>query len=106
MTTENVKSADKKPEVYTDPNGKKRVRMVAVDREIIKKESKVNEISTNTLRKYVDKAGPKADAGDKKRQDGESRAAKKITKSSDVKIHLPKTPKLMKHVGTHTSKLA
>jgi len=87
MTTENVKSADRKPEVYTDSNGKKRVRMVAVDREIVKKESKVNEISTNTLRKYVDKAGPKADAGDKKRQDGESRAAKKITKSSDVKIH-------------------
>ena len=34
------KSADKKPEEYVDPNdGKKKVRMVPVDQEIIKKES-------------------------------------------------------------------
>lgn len=36
---ENVASADKKPEMYTAPDGKRRTRMVPVDREIIKKES-------------------------------------------------------------------
>ena len=35
---ENVKSADKKPEVYTKPDGKRGVRMVAVDKEIVAKE--------------------------------------------------------------------
>ena len=36
---ENVRSADKKPEVYTRPDGKRGVRMVATDREVIKKEA-------------------------------------------------------------------
>lgn len=36
---ENVRSADKKPEMYTAPDGRKRTRMVPVDREVIKKES-------------------------------------------------------------------
>ena len=36
---ENVRSADKKPETYTGPDGKKHVRMVPVDKEVIKKES-------------------------------------------------------------------
>ena len=35
---ENVKTADKKPEVFTKPDGKKGVRMVPVDREVIKQE--------------------------------------------------------------------
>jgi len=38
-TTENVKSADKKPEVFVAPDGKKHTRMVPVDKEVIKKES-------------------------------------------------------------------
>ena len=37
---ENVRSADKKPEMYTKPDGKRGVRMVAVDREIVKKDAK------------------------------------------------------------------
>ena len=35
---ENVKTADKKPEIYTKPDGKKGTRMVPVDREVIKQE--------------------------------------------------------------------
>ena len=35
---ENVKSADKKPQVFTKPDGKKGVRMVPVDREVVKQE--------------------------------------------------------------------
>ena len=35
---ENVKSADKKPEVYTKPDGKRGVRMVATDKEVVTKE--------------------------------------------------------------------
>lgn len=50
-------------------------------------EDELDEVSQSTLRKYVDKAGPKADAGDEKRQDGEAMAAKKIRKSADVKVH-------------------
>ena len=38
-TNENVKSADKKPEKYKDEKGRERVRMVAVDRDVVKKES-------------------------------------------------------------------
>lgn len=37
-TTENIKTADKKPETYTDDEGKKRTRMVPVDRNVVKKE--------------------------------------------------------------------
>ena len=36
---ENVKSADRKPEIYTKPDGKKGVRMVATDREVVKTEA-------------------------------------------------------------------
>ena len=35
---ENVKTADKKPEIYTKPDGKRGVRMVPVDKEVISKE--------------------------------------------------------------------
>jgi len=34
--TENVRSADKKPEVYVAPDGKKHTRMVPVDKEVVK----------------------------------------------------------------------
>lgn len=50
-------------------------------------EDELDEVSQSTLRKYVDKAGPQADAGDEKRQDGEAMAAKKLRKSKDVKVH-------------------
>ena len=35
---ENIRSADKKPEIYTKPDGKKGTRMVPVDKEVIKQE--------------------------------------------------------------------
>ncbi len=37
---ENVKSADKKPEVYTKSDGKRAIRMVATDKDVIKTEAK------------------------------------------------------------------
>ena len=40
LKKENVKSADKKPEIYTKPDGKRGVRMVPVDRDVVKKEAK------------------------------------------------------------------
>tara|TARA_B100000085_G_scaffold259187_1_gene261789 strand:- start:428 stop:1585 length:1158 start_codon:yes stop_codon:yes gene_type:complete len=49
---ENVKSADRKPEVYTKPDGKRGVRMVPVDREVVKTEAKVNELSPATMNRY------------------------------------------------------
>lgn len=36
---ENVKTADRKPEMYTKPDGKRGVRMIPVDREVVKNES-------------------------------------------------------------------
>lgn len=58
-----VKSADKKPQIYTDPNtGKKRIRMVTKDRKVVDKdkdqkiptsEQKVDEISIKDLTKKV-----------------------------------------------------
>jgi len=38
-TNENVRSADRKPEKYKDVDGREKVRMVAVDRDMVKKES-------------------------------------------------------------------
>ena len=53
---ENVKSADRKPEVYTKPDCKKGVRMVPVDREVVKTEA-------YTMGKPVEKK--KKDVGEK-----------------------------------------
>ena len=39
LRTEAVKSADKKPETYTGPDGKAKVRMVPVDREVVKEKT-------------------------------------------------------------------
>lgn len=40
LKKENVKSADKKPEVYTKSDGKRGVRMVPTDKDVVKKEAK------------------------------------------------------------------
>ena len=61
---ENVKSADRKPEIYTKPDGKKGVRMVATDREVVKTEA-------YTMGKPVEK---------KKSPASDSRAAELLTK--------------------------
>jgi len=47
-----VKSADKKPEKYTDANGKVKIRMVPV----VKEQDEVNELDTSTLVSYRKKA--------------------------------------------------
>lgn len=47
-----VKSADKKPEKYTDANGRVKTRMVPV----VKEQDEVNELDTSTLVSYRKKA--------------------------------------------------
>ena len=44
---ENIKSADKKPEIYTKPDGKKGTRMIPVDKDIVKTEEagKIKELT-------------------------------------------------------------
>ena len=70
MTTENVKSADKKPEVFTKPDGKRGVRMVSVDREVIKTEE-TDDIKEkgkglwHNIRAKRKRGEPKAKPGDK-----------------------------------------
>tara|TARA_B100001769_G_scaffold268614_1_gene257350 strand:- start:962 stop:2050 length:1089 start_codon:yes stop_codon:yes gene_type:complete len=44
---ENVRSADRKPEVYTKPDGRRGVRMVPTDREVIKKRMQMNSTNEN-----------------------------------------------------------
>tara|TARA_R110001632_G_scaffold189594_1_gene310138 strand:+ start:346 stop:546 length:201 start_codon:yes stop_codon:yes gene_type:complete len=39
-----VKSADRKPEKYVDPDGKTRIRMVPVDKEVVKSEKTFKEM--------------------------------------------------------------
>ena len=60
---ENVKSADKKPEMYTKPDGKRGVRMVAVDKEVVTKEAaargKANPKVVNNIVNRFKKANPK-----------------------------------------------
>ena len=51
ISTENVKTADRKPEVYTKPDGKKGVRMVPTDREVVKTEAK--DVGEKRNVKYV-----------------------------------------------------
>lgn len=52
LKKENVKSADRKPEVYTKPDGKRGVRMVPADKAVIK----MDELKYTTMNKYMDKA--------------------------------------------------
>ena len=57
---ENVKTADRKPEIYTKPDGKKGTRMVPVDREVIKQE-KTLEWLKSALAREAKKVKPRQD---------------------------------------------
>ena len=46
LKKENVKSADKKPEIFTKPDGKRGVRMVPTDKDVVK------ELSYKTMNRY------------------------------------------------------
>ena len=57
---ENVKTADRKPEIYTKPDGKKGTRMVPVDKEVIKQE-KTLEWLKSALAREAKKVKPRQD---------------------------------------------
>jgi hypothetical protein len=59
---ENVASADKKPEVFVAPDGKKHTRMVPVDKEVVKKKENLDELKKSTLGSYIKKASQSAAA--------------------------------------------
>ena len=86
-----VKSADKKPEKYTDANGKEKVRMVPVVRE-----QAVNELDTSTLVSYRKKANKQRYSNNiskrTQRTAGVDRADKKLRKRNIDKFgdHSPK----------------
>ena len=85
-TSEAMKSADKKPEEYTDEKGKKRTRMVPVDKEVTK------------------------ESVQEERQDTAHHIAKTLRKMGvrhDAKEHeiLPKIPHALKKHGLHNNKL-
>lgn len=58
--SENVKTADRKPEQYTKPDGKKGTRMVPVDKEVIKQE-KTLEWLKSALAREAKAAKPRED---------------------------------------------
>ena len=58
--SENVKSADKKPEQFTKPDGKKGTRMVPVDKEVIKQEKTLEWLKA-ALAKEAKKVKPRQD---------------------------------------------
>lgn len=86
-----VKSADKKPEKYTDANGKEKVRMVPAVRE-----QAVNELDTSTLVSYRKKANKQRYSNNiskrTQRTAGVDRADKKLRKRNIDKFgdHSPK----------------
>ena len=57
MMKEDIQSADKKPEKYIGPDGKTKIRMVPVDRQVVKKEANMNEISLKDLQKKITSTG-------------------------------------------------
>ena len=57
---ENVKSADKKPEIYTKPDGKKGTRMVPMDKEVIKQEKTLEWLKASLAREAA-KVKPRQD---------------------------------------------
>ena len=58
--SENVKSADRKPEIYTKPDGKKGTRMVPMDREVIKQEKTLEWLKASLAREAA-KVTPRQD---------------------------------------------
>ena len=104
---ENVKTADRKPEIYTKPDGKKGTRMVPVDREVIKQEKNLEWLKA-ALAKEAAQTKPrqddmeedvqeltiadvqKATAMAKKRQAKEREAGKKSVSTTDLAARLPK----------------
>jgi len=57
---ENVKTADRKPEIYTKPDGKKGTRMVPMDREVIKQEKTLEWLKASLAREAA-KVKPRQD---------------------------------------------
>ena len=104
---ENVKTADKKPEMYTKPDGKSGTRMVPVDREVVKQEKNLEWLKA-ALEAQARKTKPrqddmeenvqeltiadvqKATAMAKKRQEKEREAGKKSVSTTDLAARLPK----------------
>lgn len=86
-----VKTADKKPEKFTKPDGKIGIRMVPVDKQIIKNEAKVDEISMTAIKKGVTSSGmknvAKAMGKDKLKKDLESMKARMATEATDAEYH-------------------
>ena len=114
---ENVKSADRKPEQYTKPDGKKGTRMVPVDKEVIKQEKNLEWLKA-ALAKEAAQTKPrqddmeedvqeltiadvqKATAMAKKRQAKEREAGKKSVSTADLAARLPKKEAEIPHGKT------
>ena len=50
-----IQSADKKPEKYTTPDGKSKIRMVPVDKEVIKREASAPKIDLQKFKAHMNR---------------------------------------------------
>lgn len=86
---EDVKSADKKPEVYTKPDGKRSVRMVPTDREVVKTEGYVSMAQQRAV------WATRKDGG-KGHPDNKKKSKKEDASSDAVKAYMAKGGKVTK----------
>jgi hypothetical protein len=86
---ENVKSADRKPEIYTKPDGKRGVRMVATDREVVKTEGYVSMAQQRAV------WATRKDGG-KGHPDNKKKSKKEDASSDAVKAYMAKGGKVTK----------
>ena len=86
---ENVKSADKKPEVYTKSDGKKGVRMVPTDKEVVKTEGYVSMAQQRAV------WATRKDSG-KGHPDNKNKSKKEDASSAAVKAYMAKGGKVTK----------
>ena len=106
-----VKSADKKPEKYIGPDGKPKIRMVPVDKNV------TNEVSKGMVGRYLKKATPSAADGGRdsvmgsgKEKQGVKKVINRITGTRTAvdkmtgKAKVPATEEAEKHVFRFSTK--
>ena len=106
-----VKSADKKPEKYMGPDGKPKIRMVPVDKNV------TNEVSKGMVGRYLKKATPSAADGGRdsvmgsgKEKQGVKKVINRITGTRTAvdkmtgKAKVPATEEAEKHVFRFSTK--
>ena len=95
---ETVRSADRKPEIYIKPDGRRGIRMVPTDREVIKKES-VDELSMYTSKKLPNLSYPKKKTKYQQEKDRINMMKKNKQKGESVEEKYTDRQRIMRDMG-------